>query len=233
MRSHGSAIPSRTPAAPADWMLLVVIALPLLAGCVNTLAIASKVFVGDPKQPSAFQQVTGESLSESKKKVLVYCSAAPILTEDFGAVASDLQDELIPRMRRHEIDVLPPDTGVRVIDRIGRFDAEALGQELEDVDYIMHIHIDAFSLTVPNSPDLYHCQSHGTVTGFEVRKDEDGGKTVFQIFERNFENEYPSNHPVSREQVSRNVFYHRAIDFMADTVGTSFYDVPMSALYAR
>lgn len=214
-------------------LALCLLAALITPGCVNTLALVSKVFIGDPMQPSAFKMATGNSLSKSEKNVLLYCSSPPLVSDQFGALSTDLQQELIQRMKRHDILVMNSDAGTDVIDRIGRFDPEIVGAEIENVDYVMHVQIDGFTLLEPNSTTLYRSRSSGTVTGYEVRKEEDGTKTVIQVFEQNFATEYPPNHPIPKEQTPRNVFERRAIDALADSLGASFYDVYLTDLYAR
>ena len=222
--------PIRVAALATFGLLLLLV---MASGCVNTLAIASKVFMGDPKQPSAFRAVTGESLEDSEKTVLLYCSAPLIISDEFGSLSADLQEELIQRMRRHKVNVLPPDAGINVIDRIGRFDADAIGHELKHVDYIMHVKLDGFTLTEPNSPDLRRSRAQGTITGYVVEKDDDGQRTVIQLFEHNFGTEYPVSHPIPSEQMSENVFRRRSVDFLADSLGATFYDVSLNSLFAR
>ena len=129
--------------------------------------------------------------------------------------------------------MLPPDAGTNVIDRIGRFDADAIGHELKHVDYIMHVKLDGFTLTEPNSPDLRRSRAQGTITGYVVEKDDDGQRTVIQLFEHNFGTEYPVSHPIPTEQMSENVFRRRSVDFLADSLGATFYDVSLNSLFAR
>lgn len=204
-----------------------------LTGCVNTLALSSKVLFGDPKQVSAFQLATGKSLVKSDKKVLVYCAAEGRLSDEFGGLSSDVQERLIQRMKKQHIAALPPDTGANIIDRVGRFDPHLLAAELPEVDYIMHIQLDGFSVTQPGSPSLYHSRAHGSISGYEVRTDPQGNRYITQVLGQNFVAEYPQNQPIPREQISSSVFYRRAVEHLADTIGGSFYDVPLAQLYAR
>jgi hypothetical protein len=210
---------------------LALAACLLISGCVNTLAIASKVFLGDPKQVNSLQMATGTSLVKSDKTVLTYCTVASEVSDEFGALASDVQEELIQRFKKNHIAALPPDTGLKEIENLGRFEPEQLGQELQGVDYILHIEIDNFTLDEANSPDLYHCRSHGTISCYEVRVTE-GNKSVVQVLGQEFVSEYPS-HPQPKEQSSANVFYQRSVDRIADSLGGTLYDIPLSQIYAR
>ncbi|MCA9090312.1 MAG: hypothetical protein KDA90_16955 [Planctomycetaceae bacterium] len=214
-------------------LMLFAACLLMQAGCVNVLAIASKVILGDPMQPSAFELATGEKLAKSGKTVLLYCSAPPLLVDEFGSISSDVQEELIQRMKRHKINVLPPDAGTDVIDRIGRFDAHALGREMKGVDYIMHVQLEDFTIYEQGSTDFYRCRSKGKITGYEVRSEGDGARMVVEVFEHNFNTQYPSAHPVPVDQTPKTVFMRRGVDFVADSLGTSFYEVFMADLYAR
>ena len=97
----------------------------------------------------------------------------------------------------------------------------------------MAVELTDFSLYEKHSTDFYRSRSKGTVTGYEVRHEEDSPAVVLEVFEHTFNTEYPSSHPVPVDQTPRTVFFRRAVDFMADSIGTSFYKVNMTELFAR
>jgi len=203
-------------------------------GCINALVMAGKVMLGDSMQTSAFEQATGTNLKKSEKKILLHCSSPSFVSERFGSLNADIQEELIRRMKRNGVHVLPPDVASKVLDRHGgKFDPKLLVREIkEPIDYVMHIEIEEFSYETPESPELYHGHASGKVVGFEVRGE---GETrhVVQIFSQNFSVTYPTTYPIPKDKTPERVFFRRFVDRVTDTLGTSFYDVRTSELYAN
>ncbi|MCA8998726.1 MAG: hypothetical protein KDA80_17125 [Planctomycetaceae bacterium] len=203
-------------------------------GCINALVMAGKVMLGDPMQTSAFEMATGINLKKDEKTVLVHCTSPSLLTDEFGSLNGDIQVELLRRMKRQGINTLSPDKVSEVLDHYGgTFDPKLLVRELDEpVDYIMHIQLETFSYESPESPDLYHGNASGTVTGYEVRGEGDD-KHVVQVFDQSFTVVYPTTHPVPRDRTPEKVFFRRFVDRVTDTLGTSFYDVRTAELFAN
>jgi hypothetical protein len=216
------------------WILvLCVLPVTLQTGCVNTMVMMSKVLLGDPVQISAFQQGTGVNLAKEKKQVLIRVSAPALVEEEFARLTTDVEEELIRRMRRHKIQVMHPDTAARVLDRLGgAFDPQVLAREVEGCDYIMHIKLDTFSLFEGNSTNFYRGNATGAITAYEIRRDGASPHAV-QVYEQRFSSSYPTTYPVSVDSTPRNVFMRRFIDRLADNLGNAFYDVNRSELYAN
>src|SRR5687768_14237347 len=74
--------PRRFPAGRSLALLMVALACAApQCGCVNFGFMMGKVFFGDPKMTSKFEQQTGVSLEESQKQVAVVCTAPASLSE--------------------------------------------------------------------------------------------------------------------------------------------------------
>ena len=195
--------------------------------------MASKVLLGDPKQTSAFELATHINLKKAKKRILIHCSTPSFVTDECGTLTSDIQEELIRRMKRHDLLPLHTDVAGRVLDRTGgKFDVQLLAREVRDADYIMHVQIEKYSSQEPSSPTLYRGHLSGRIVGYEVRG-EDSQRYAVQVFDQNFQVEYPTTYPVPVDQSPKNVFIHRFVDHAAESLGASFYDVNRSDLYAQ
>lgn len=202
-------------------------------GCLNSLVMAGKVMLGDPEQPSGFEMITGVSLGEDQKRVLIHCSAPAYLSDDYDTLSSDVEEELIRRMRRHGLAVIHPDAAADILDDYaGRFDPNLLAAQLDDVDYIFHIQFDSFTYREDNSPNLYRGRATGTIIGHEIRGGDSGRHSV-KVYDQQFKTTHPSAHPVAVDQMPKTVFIRRFIDRIADNLGNTFYSVQSSSLFAQ
>lgn len=207
------------------------------SGCVQSLMLFGKVFMGDPKQTSAFEQATGVSFEDDEKRVLLVCSSSNSVSMEFGELPVYLEDELIRRMKRRGVITADPNQAINIIeDQGGVFDANAIAKGVDEADYIMHVQIDHFSYQEQGSPNLYRGRSGGLVTGYEiVGGDEDRSEPrhALKVFQQEFRTEYPHSHPVpADDNIPKNVFIRRAMDQLADSLGAIFYDVYSSELIA-
>jgi hypothetical protein len=219
---------TRLLGALAGGVLLIL----LQAGCIRTMVMVGKVLMGDPMQTSGFELATGINLKKEEKQILIHCTAPSFVTESYGTLTRDVEEELIRRMKRHELKVLHPDVAVNVFDRLGgTFDPQALAREVENVDYVIHIQIDQFRYIEESSPNFYRGHAAGRIIGFEVRGDA-GEKHAIQVFDQQFQSTYPTTYPVAVDQTPKAVFIRRFVDHIADSLGASFYDVTRSDLYA-
>jgi|GEM_PF-1568177 len=202
-------------------------------GCINTFVMVSKVLMGDPMQTSGFELATGTNLKKTEKKVLIHCTAPAMVSETCSTLTSDVETELIRRMKRHKLIVLHPDVAAKTLDRLGgRFDPQAIAQDVNDMDLVFHIHIEQFRYKEEGSPNFYRGFATGRIVGYEARTENDSRHTV-QVFDQRFQATYPTTYPVAVDQTPQNVFIRRFIDHIADALGASFYDVNRSDLYAN
>lgn len=221
--------------APMPRLMALSFCLILLTqtGCINSLVMFGKVLLGDPVQPSGFETATGISLQKEEKRVLLHCSAPAYLSDEYDTLTSDIEVELISRLRRRGIGVMPPDAAADVLDDFaGHFDPKLLAQKLDDVDYIFHIQFDNFNYRERNSPSLYRGQASGRIVAYEIRGDETDRHSV-QVYDQQFNTTHPTTHPVAADQMPRSVFISRFIDRLADDLGHTFYGVQNSELFVQ
>ena len=223
-------LPVGTRAAP-----LVLLAAGLMivqSGCVNFGVMMGKMLFGDPEVTSLFESKTGVALEDGEKRVAFVCTAPASTNDQFDSLQLDVQEEVVRRLRRKNVDIVRSDDVLNAMDSNGgRFDRNAIARELGDVDYILHLDIEQFSLTEPASPDLYRGRASGMIYAYEVDRSEAGDGMVVQIFFRQLDSEYPRSHPMMSDQVSTRVFQRQFVDEMADTVGRTFYSVRTSELF--
>ncbi len=202
-------------------------------GCINTMVMVSKVIMGDPMQISGYEVATGVNLKKEEKKILIYCSAPAMVSETHSTLTSDVEEELIRRMKRHKLIVLHPDSAAKTLDRLGgRFDPNAIAQDVTDMDLVFHIHVEQFRYKEESSPNFYRGFVTGRIVGYEA-KEADGKRHTVQVFDQRFQATYPTTYPVAIDQTPQNVFIRRFIDHIADSLGASFYNVNRSDLYAN
>jgi hypothetical protein len=231
-RGNSSTQFARALRIPA-WLAIAALLPAVQTGCINSMVMMGKVLLGDPVQKSAFEIATGVSLKKAEKQILVHCSSPSYVTDEYSTLNSDIQEELIRRMKRHDLLPIHTDVSGRILDaRGGRFDAQLLAREAQDVGYIMHIQIEKFNYLEDSSPSLYRGHMHGHITGYEVRG-EGPERHAVQVFQQDFQVHYPTTYPVPIDQTPKNVFIRRFVDHAADTLGASFYNVTRSDLYAN
>lgn len=205
---------------------LLACAMLALSGCINAGTMIGKTLFGDPFQQSLFRQQTRVNLETEEAEVALVCTASQSVSRDFDAVHLDLQDELARRLRRRDIPV-SSDTAVN--DALatcgGVFDADRLSTAIPSARFLFHISIETLTIDVPNSANLRQGVAHGSIRGYEVRRDPASGVTrAVQVFEHPLKVEYPS-HPVPVEHLSEKLFVQQFIDKLTQQVGQVFYDV--------
>ncbi len=213
--------------------LLLLAVLLFQSGCINTMVMVSKVLMGDPMQQSGYEVATGVSLKKEQKKILIHVTAPSTVSEVYNTLTSDVEEELMRRMKRHKLAVLHPDVAAKTFDRLGgNFDPKALAEDISELDLVFHITVEQFRYKEESSPNFYRGYATGRIVGFEVRDKETNRHTV-QVFDQRFHATYPTTYPVAVDQTPQNVFVRRFIDHIADALGASFYDVNRSDLYAN
>jgi hypothetical protein len=202
-------------------------------GCVNVGMMVGKVFFGDPKMTSVFEQRTGVSLEETQKKVAVVCTAPASVSESFDTLQHDLQEEASRRMQTRGLNVAPSDDVINALESSGgKFDRDALAAALPDADYIVHIDVERCTQTEEASPDMYRGRANGVMYIYEVdRSAGSSGPRVLQLFYQDFNTQYPSSQPIMSDQMSSRMFQSKFVDELAVTLARTFYDIHASEAF--
>ena len=218
----------------------VLVALLLLsnAGCVNALALMSKMMIGDPKATSKFESSTGVNLKEKQSAIIVHCSAPLSIAEVSETLPSDVEGELIRRMKLKKMSIVDQNRVVEALDSHGgRYDTQVLMNDIPEARYLFEIRIESCSLKEPHTPTMYHGRCTGTIVGYEFEgdtRDKDGSSSprrMAQVFEQQFDFDHPSGHPIPREQMSESAFRKVLISKLTQHLGNMFYDVTSKELF--
>ncbi len=115
-------------------------------------------------------------------------------------------------MKQRELRVIDQDLVVDAIDsRGGRYDRQVLVEEIPDAKYIFEVRLEEFRLYEPHTPAMYHGVCRGTITGYEIEggggdNEPSGPRMAVQVFEQEFDIDYPNGHPMPKEQMSEMIF---------------------------
>jgi hypothetical protein len=211
---------------------MLLLGLLTLPGCVRVLALGAKVFAGDPSVRSPFALQTGMDLQSGDQKVALVVDVPHAVSDDFASLATDLQEELILRMRRHNLALADTDAVTEALESGGRdFSATRIAKAL-DVDCILHIHVEKFSDALSGGSDLLQSHASGIVTAYKVDGEfGDPKRHAIEVFQQPFQSTYPTGHPFPAEQVPRRKFVQNSIRKTADAIGRQFYDVETRELF--
>ena len=217
------------------------------AGCVNVAAMTAKMLTGEPMTTPAFTVATGIDLIDDEAEIITHVSSPSTILREYTTLPFDLEQALREKIRQHDIACVDPNYVTSVLDKKGmQFNPQVIAEKIEGVDYIFRIHLESFTLQVENSPSLQQGMAHGMVSGYAVEggtsADKDSEKKskkqkaddedrpikrrhAVQIYEQEFQLEYPRNHPVPVDQTPRNVFRKRFLKQLAEHLGNQFYPV--------
>lgn len=218
------------------------------AGCVNVAAMTAKMLTGEPMTTPAFTVATGIDLIDTESEIVTHVSSPTTILREYTTLTFDLEQALREKIRQHDIECVDPNYVANVLDAKGmQFNPQYIAEKIDDVDYIFRIHLESFTLHVENSPSLLQGMAHGMVSGFAVEgghdqdnkkddkrskkeKAEDENRPIkirhaVQIYEQEFQLEYPRNHPVPIDQTPKNVFRKRFLKQLAEHLGNQFYPV--------
>ncbi|RLS56221.1 MAG: hypothetical protein DWH91_07400 [Planctomycetota bacterium] len=214
------------------------VSLLFTGGCINVAAIAGKMFIGDPKSNSKVKDISGVDLEEAGHRVILTCQAPLSVMEGYESAASDLEVELLRRMRQKKIPTVDSDEVVELLDaRGGQYNPQILIDEIPDADLLFELRMESFTLKDLNTPQMYHGQCAGRIIGFQIIGGEEHGKApgsrmMSQFFENDFDIDYPNGYPIPRENMSEMIFRKKFIGFLGQRLGNIFFDVTSQELYS-
>ncbi len=215
----------------------LVILLLSSSGCIRVMAIAGKMFIGDPKAVSKFESTTGVNLEEDQNGIIVHCSAPLSVTDLSETLPRDVEGELIRRMKQKRMAIVDQNRVVEALDSHGgRYDTQVLMNEIPDARYLFEIRIEQYTLREPNSPSMYHGRCAGTIVGYEIEggdtgEQDSGPRRMAQVFEQEFDVDYPHDHPIPKEQISESSFRKKLVNVLTKQLGNMFYDVTSKELF--
>ena len=211
--------------------VLALMLAPTLVGCQAGVMIGRVIF-GDSKIPPALTQACGIELEEQTHKVHLACTAPATVLNEYDALQLDLVSEIARRLRKREVPVTPPDDVAELIDEMGgRFDPRELASQFDDGLFI-HINLERFSLREASSTELHRGTAIGEVVAMEIRSEEDErGAGVVEVYRQEIRVEYPSTHPVPRDQMSATMFKRKFLSKLSDEIGRRLYTFRVSETF--
>jgi len=217
----------------------VILALLLMSssGCINAMALMGKAIIGDPKAKSKFGGTTGVDLEKEKGGIILHCTAPLSVVEVAETLPSDVEGELIRRMKLKKMPIVDQNRVVEALDSHGgRYDTQVLMTEIPDARYLFEIRIERYMLREPHTPTMYHGRCTGTIVGYEIEgkvgdKSESGPRRMAQVFEQEFDVDYPDGHPIPTDHMSESTFRKKFVKELTQRLGNMFYDVTSKELF--
>ncbi len=113
---------------------------------------------------------------------------------------------------------------------------QVLMNEIPEAKYLFEIKIERFELREPNTPSMYHGRCAGVILGYEIEGGEDdesgsSARRMAQVFEQQFDIDYPNGHPIPKEHMSESSFRKKFVKELTKNLGTMFYDVTSKELF--
>ena len=201
------------------------------------MALMGKMMIGDPQATSKFESTTGVNLAEAESGIIVRCTAPLTVVQIAETLPSDVEGELIRRMKQKKMPIIDQNRVVEALDSHGgRYDTQVLMNEIKDARYLFEIRIERYSIREPHTPTMYHGRCSGTIVGYvfeggEGDQPDSGPRRMAQVFEQEFDVDYPDGHPIPREQMSESSFRKKFVNALTQRLGNMFYDVTSKELF--
>ena len=222
----------------AAWGGVAVVLLLSSSGCINAMALMGKMFIGDPKAVSKFESTTGVKLDEEQNGIIVHCTAPLNVMDQAETLPSDVEGELIRRMKLKKLTIVNQNRVVEALDSHGgRYDTQVLMNEIPDARYLFEIRIERYQIHEPHTPTMYHGRCTGTIVGYQFEggrsedEEDSGPRRMAQVFEQEFDIDYPDGHPIPKDQMSESSFRKKFVNELTLRLGNMFYDVTSKELF--
>ncbi len=229
--------PPRAPSRAAWGGVAVVLLLLSSSGCIRVMVLAGKMFIGDPKSVSQFETTTGVKLGESQNGVIVRCTVPLNVQETAETLPGDVEGALIRRMKSKKMSVIDENRVVEALDsQGGRYDRQVLMNEIPDARFVFEIRIEQYSIREPRTPTMYHGRCSGTIVGYEFTgggagQNDSGPRRMAQVFEQEFDVDYPDGHPIPKDLITESSFRKKFVHELTLRLGNMFYDVTSKELF--
>ena len=232
-----SRLNSRPAPYRAAWGGVAVALLLSSSGCINAIALMGKMVIGDPKAVSKFESTTGVDLKQAENGIIVHCTAPLNVMDTAATLPSDVEGELIRRMKLKKMTIVQQNRVVEALDSHGgRYDTQVLMNEIPDARYLFEIRIERYQVHEPHTPTMYHGRCSGTIVGYEFEggdpdETDSGPRRMAQVFEQEFDIDYPDGHPIPQDQMSESSFRKKFVTELTKRLGNMFYDVTSKELF--
>ncbi|MEZ6123202.1 MAG: hypothetical protein R3C49_08525 [Planctomycetaceae bacterium] len=199
----------------AVFVCLLLMSVP---GC-NYFILLGYLIGGPPQLQPLFEKETKKSFTDRGVKVAVVCYASDDLTKFHDNIDYILSCRLAAHLYKHEIQVIDPDRIREWMAHHPDWDsATEVGADF-DVNYVVYVDINEFSLYEPDSTSLFRGRCDAIVSVYEMETDGDGRR----IFTKNVASVFPTQVPRSASDISYETFRHEYFFRLADEIGRLFY----------
>lgn len=233
------------------WFTLVLVTMLLLSttGCQIVIGVLM-ILQGLPKQDSDFRTKTGLNIEDKNKKVVVLCTSPEKAKQEHVALDMEIIQEVSRTLRANGVNVIEPNEILTWIDDHGgellESDMLEIGQKF-NVDYLIQIQLDQYSITDPGSPGLFRGNVSAKVRVWArdskvAKKDDKKAKSKSKsndskaketdfasqplklIYTRPYTNTYPAHQPISQDNESSTVFGKKFQTRVGLSIAQLFYD---------
>ena len=215
------------PASRSDAAVCGVLALAVLtacqAGCAQSVLLGYLIG-GPPSIEPDFDAQTGLSFTDEGIVVAVVCYAPNELKWDFEKVDQEVANAVAQRLFQAQVKVIDPDYIRAWVEEHPDWERpEEIGAAFE-VDYVVDIEINSFSLYEENSSTLYRGRTDAQVNVVQMTDPEAGEADGERIYSKQVDLIYPTRVPRSTQEESYVQFKRDYMSRLSETIGWIFTD---------
>ena len=233
-----------SPLPRRRWLPLLLAASLLFSagGCQIVIGVLM-ILRGFPKEDSDFRKSTHRNMEDKSKKVVVLCSSPEKAKQEHVAIDQDMMAEVSRQMKANGLKVIEPHDILSWIDDHGGELRESDMLEISrkfDVDFVVQIQLDQFSIRDPASPGLYRGNVDAKILGWA--RDEQAAKQakdkakadnkpndwtpppLRHIYTKSYKCTYPIHQPVPADHESPAIFCKRFQTRVGLEIAQLFYD---------
>lgn len=208
----------RNRACPA-LCLLAVAGILCLSGCKQVMLLGL-ILGGPPSIEPDFDAETGQALDVPDVTVAVVCYAPTEIRFANPSVDHELSRAVAQQLFLNGIAVIQPEVVNAWLDENPDWDhAQEVGAAM-DVNYVIEIELESFSLYEQNSAALFRGRTVALVNVYEMDEMDRGER----IFEKEIELVFPTEIPRPTYEMPQAQFKQEFLSRLSDRIGWLFYE---------
>lgn len=188
-------------------------------GC-NYIVLAGYLIGGPPSIEPDFDAQTKKSMTAKDVTVAVVCFAPTDIKWDFDKIDNEIAKYVTFRLHSHKIKVVNPDSVRAWLDENGEWDQPTEIGAAFNVNYVVYIDLQKYSLFEEDSSNLYRGRAEGMVSVYEMDETGDGEK----IYTKEIVSKYPLAVPRDTHEVTYSKFKREYLSRLAEEIGRLFYE---------
>lgn len=189
-------------------------------GCAQ-FALIGLLIGGPPSIEPDFDSMTGESLSAPDMKAVVVCYAPTELKWDFEMIDHEIASAVTARLAQNHVTVMHQESVRAWMDENPEWERpEEIGTAF-DVDYVVDIEINDFSLYEENSTTLYRGRTEAFVHVIKMDRETGEGD---RIYTKELNVVFPISVPRAAADQSFMSFKREYLSRLSESIGWLFYE---------